>query len=692
MKKWIISIVTVLLLFAAGIGFYFWTQQEEWAIEDMLPEGSLIYVDSKNVAKNLKGFTASRLFRSISTMDVPLLLEKSGLKKEQIEQYENLKNQINTVSKNLLLEKFFGQEIVLAVYPVTVGTVGPKALAEAANSFTLVTRLESEAKFVEFMSRFLKTLEMPYTTEEVQYKKYKITNITTPALSSLNIKISYVRIKDFLVLGFGEEVSRRSVDVVTKARTSLAKDKKFLSIKSKFLENSQFMVYVDIETIVSKFKEQIQKVVNAGSADKNLNQQVERSFTVWAGFTSLGFSATYGEVITLKTFVNFDKNRMDPALRQIYSYAPMKNTTLDFVPQKSLAYQWNNFYDMNFYWTQVKQALADISRSPERKMEATPEEMIAAWEDVLKLNVERDILPVLGREQGWIFTDINFSGEFPLPELIFFIKITDQVKAENMINTWTKDSAFVLQSEDYKGVGLRYFSLPIRVDLQPGYCFLNDYLLLASDRGALKTVIDTQQKTAASLASDSSFQEVNKGLTEAANSVFFFRNTEFIVKVRQIVDWAGQWFIKKSEQMEAYRAGTKSRLDDLRSLAAAQEKEIKNLRERLKKLTLEKKELLAQPSDNQTQAQDLQTQIDSLQMDVAGREGDLRAEKQKIAELEPAVAELDKQKSMDAQLMKLYFEKGLYPILSGLESIRSIGAKMIFGVEGIESTMFLKVQ
>ena len=259
MKKWIISGLVVVFMITAGIGFYFWTHQAGLTAEDLLPEGAVVYINSKNVAKNLKGFTKSRLFQNISNIDVPSLMEKSGVTKEQIAQYENFKKQVSSISQNFLLEKFFGKEIALAVYPTAFSTSSPQAIAEAVNSFTLVTSLDAETQFVEFMTRVLKASGLSYTTEEVKYKNYKITNIVSPIASGVNIKVSYVKIRNFLVLGLGEEVSRRSIDVVMGARGALTKDKNFLRVRPQFLEDAQVIVYANIAAALAKFNEEMEK-------------------------------------------------------------------------------------------------------------------------------------------------------------------------------------------------------------------------------------------------------------------------------------------------------------------------------------------------------------------------------------------------------------------------------------------------
>ena len=688
MKKLIVGILAGMLVVGGGIGIYFWIQRAELAAEDLLPEGAVFYANHKNVAENLRKFTMSPLWKNISSVDIFSLMEKSGASKDQVALYQNLKEQIIATSQNLLLDKFFGEEVTVAFYPVNADKVGPKALAEVASSVTIITRLESEAKFIEFIARFLGTFGQKYTTEEVQYKKFKITNIVIPALTALDVKISYVKIKDFLVLGFSDGVSRRSIDTFTKAKASLAQDKNFIRVKSKFLENSQLSTYLDMETLIAKVKDFSQKNESLLPEDKIMRQQLGQTWAALEGFSSMGFSATYGDLITAKTIIVMDKSKMEPALQQIYSFAPMNNATLDFIPQKSLAYQWNNFYDMKYYWAKVKEELARIAQAQETAPESAVNEMVTSLEKVLKLNVEKDILPVLGREQGWIFTDVNFTGEFPMPELVCFIKVTDQAKAENILMTWIKDSALLLQTEEYKGVGLKYFSLATKVNVQPAYCFLNDYLFVATDRKILQSVIDTQQKAAVSLATDVSFQEVNQGLTAAANGVFFFRSDEFVKRLRQVVDWAGNWAVKKSEQMEAYKSGTKKRWDEMQSSVAAREKELRNSRDRLKMLNTEKQKLLSQSLDTQA----AQAKIDSLQADIAAEEGTLQAEKQKAADLEQLVAGFDQEKPMNAQLLRVYLEQGLYPILNGLESIRSLGAKTLFGTDTIESTMYMKVQ
>src|SRR3989338_10114957 len=193
MKKVLIIVAVVIAIAAAGIGFYFYQNNlNKLAIEEILPQGALAYVRFSDIEKRWTEFKSAKLWRNIRAIDIPMLMEKSGVTPKEIEAsgYPTLKKIISDPNTSMLFMKFFGREAALGLYPLEIKEFKPDNWKDVASSMVMVVRLSPDMQVAETMSSLMKELDpaVQLTTEE--YKKHKITLIEIP---KNKIKVGYVR-------------------------------------------------------------------------------------------------------------------------------------------------------------------------------------------------------------------------------------------------------------------------------------------------------------------------------------------------------------------------------------------------------------------------------------------------------------------------------------------------------------------
>jgi len=489
-----------------------------------------------------------------------------------------------------------------------------------------------------------------------------------------------VRLNDLIVIGIGEKAARLSVDIFKGHEPSLSKDPQFAKIRNHFLKPSSVVGYLNFVKFMSEFKHQGDKLVSLGektSGNTNLQDQWEKALARMAGLKAFAFSSQLTPNIRIDSRLMFDSNDLDAEYSYIYTCSPSENKTINFTPQKVLGYHWNNCLKLDHYWEQIKKELA--------KTEDTTSK-INDFEAGLGLSVEGDILPAIGDEIGGYIQDIQIGGLFPIPKFLFFVEVANRSKAEGLLKKLEEQPYIMLQDEDYNGTSIKYIALPVGQDVQPGYAFLGNYLLISTSRNLIKESIDVSGNAALSLKSDPDFKEIDFGLSGKNRSVQFLKVGQVIEKVKGIIGWSNQWMATKDRKAEAFKAGSTKPLEEVKASIVLKEGELDEIREHLILIEDEIWNMESKGLDIGAK----QAELDELQDQLASKKEEIIVENERKEGLVNIVGKVDK-KSPDSETRKFYLEKVVYPVLDSLKSIKSFGLRTTVSDDAFESSVFLKV-
>ncbi len=692
MKKVLLLVFIVITILAAGAGVYFYQMSRvKLSIEEILPEGVLGYARFSDVEKRLSDFMTTKFWKNISTIDVPMLMEKSGSSREQIEQsgYVKLKRIFTILSEpntHTLLMNFLGQEVAIGFYPMEGKLDKHTSAQQLLSSVVLVTRLKPGAQIIESLTSVSQQFAQDIQTTTQEYKRYKIILLE---FSKEKIRVGYVRVKDLLIFGIGPQAARMTIDVISKEKPSLSDDKIFQSARAHFLAAPQTILYGNLEFIFSNVMKQLMTLAPSTGPDgktedqAKVKKEMDDALGKVAGFKALGYSFSPTPLETHKFDVLLDREKLDPSFKGMYSCPPQENKTISFIPTGAMVYQWSNCLDLKSQWNEFKKELKTAYSDESKGVSA--EQTIASVEKSLKLSIEKDILPAFGQEVGGYLGDINLEGPFPLPKLILFIQVADRTAAEKVIATLTANPQIVMQNEDYKNVQIKYAALTLGAQVQPSYCFLNGYLLLATNREVIKETINTLNGTSPALPVTEAFKNVNFGLTDKNNLVLFVKLDSLFRRLHTIAQWGVTQVEMRSQRMQAFKEGMKGRLEYTRKDLIKEETDLKTLNSDLNNTKAQLKNL-------QTQGQDVTeplTKIDHLEKQIETKNDSIKRSQDNISQLEETMQSLEEDKT-NPELTKLYVEKAIIPILDGLESYRALGSRAVFNEGVIESTLFLK--
>lgn len=636
-----------------------------------------------DVEKQIEEFKATKLWQNIRDIDVEMLMGKSGLDQEQIEQYRDFKRKFTSSIAELVLNKYFGKEIALVFYPSKLNPSDPNSVFEAASNIILVTRLKPEAEFIEFISKLFNKFGKKVQIKEEEYKGHKITVVEL----SDELDIAYVKIKDLLVLGLGKKAAHACLDVVNKDKLSLSRDEDYIATMSKLPKAAQAVAYWNLDLFLSNIKEAIEKTAEEKGITAGQRVEILKPFNKVAGFKTIGFASVPGRISKDKTVLFFDKSQMDPFIAEIYSLKPQKNKSINFVPKNVIGYQWSCF-DAKSTWSYYKGVLSEeFERVPQGPSFA---QIIADLEKELGMGIENDVIPALGNEIGGFLSDINLSTPIPIPEVLLFVKINDKSTIENIMATLIKKNDLLVESEEYKNIYIKYIALPFGTSLQPGYCFLGDYLLISTGRKPLKESIDTLADKSMSLLANEDFKAINFGLTDKNNAVYFFKPDLFLHRIRGICEWGFGCVSLMSTQFRASQQKAEQDLNDLRNDIQIKESELKSLKTKLQSIKNEVEYLQSQELDASYRQQELtglEEKIKEKKEEINLANKDLEAkEKEWHMFGESPMAKID------TSLVRLYLDKVVYPILEGLQYVKAVGSKTTFSENILETESFSKIE
>lgn len=685
MKKWILVLVVVLMA-GIGAGIFWQMQKARFSIEGVLPQGALLYVQLRDVEQNLNEMASMPFWQAVRDIDYDLLEKKGALSPQQGLFIRRIEGWLSEVATNPLSKRLFGRDVALAVYPpfqdmnaLMRGTeiLNPKVVEGLLSGIFLVTRVDPDVQFAELVSRLFNQHDANLSRGQLEYKGEIIHTIT---ISNVGIKFGVVRLKDLLVIGVGEEAARLSVDVFKRDRPALAQDPRFDRVRKTFLAPSDMTGFFDFETFLALLKGQADKLIGLAGEDAEsamAQAQWRDILARMAGFKTLGFSARVAPLMKFSNYLLFEPGELSAEYAPLYTCPPEENKTIRFIPKDVLGYEWSNCFQLDYYWGEIKKELARIE---------SPESKVKDLETRMGLSVEGDILPAFGDEIGGYLSDIQVGGLFPIPQFLLFAEVRNKLKTEQLLSRVKNQPLMMAQEENYKGVPLKYFALPLGEAVQPGYCFLGDYLLVATNRRLLKDSIDASGNDDMALSASPAFQEINFGLTDKNRTVQFARVAQVIEKAKGIVGWSSQWMTAQDLKAQAFKAGSEKPLEEVKAVIAAKEGELKEIRGQI--ILLEDKIWNMETKGADAGAQ--KAELDGLKKQLDVKKAEITAEHERREELENILHDYE-ESAPDPALRQVYLDEVVYPVLEGLKSIRSYGLRATVDDGGFASSVFLKI-
>ena len=719
MKKTLIIILVALVTIGAGVGFFLW-RGKPLAIKDVLPQGALFYVKLSDVDNNFSAIASTAFWQSLQTVRWDYLLEKSGFSQHQKVLIKSIVGKLSDPLAVAVLKEFFGREFALAFYPPAAEATDPGQIAVLSDremysfvrkmfsSVLLVTRAEGKGVFVDFLARFLR-YNGELQPETVDLDGYALHYVTLPGTE---IRIGFVNIHDLLVVGIDDNILEQSVRTSRKEVPSLAADARLRRSRERAMMPSEIDGYwniADISAYTSEYLGALVKRVeeesrnapdaqeNEPSAEEGAARKNVENVKSWlaqrsrlaAGLDVLGLSGRWDDMLTLKFDLYFDKDKADLSKSATYNCPAARNATLAFVPADTIVYQWNNCLDLRASWDEIEREVALARAGVEDA--ATP---INALESVLGMNIQEDVVPAFGDEMGGYLKDVRAGSLFPVPEFLFFVKIGDDAKTQQLLTKFEDRFLEHVHKEGYSGIPIKYIVSPLSGNLSSDgggvelvYCVLDQYVLFSLSRPVVKGSIDSFQGRSPSLAASDAFKEAHLADYERNRAIQFVRVDKIARKLQDVLAWAKTRQAARDAQKEAFQKGSAQRLADVAGETKSQEQELAAAKKRIAALD------------------DEIWKLESRRVDAAMRHADLEQSKEKAKALEAGIVDAQARQKELEEIRRGYdrylLERKnrdkietavLAPLLTSLTHLKSWGLRTTLEDGAFESNLFLKVE
>ena len=651
MKKIVIGTLSIFLVFI--LGFWVWSQRPGLAMEQVLPSQPLVFVRLAHVQVHIDQLIRSDFGKNLSAINLPEVLNRNNFSPTDINDLKHTQRDLVKFWRNPLIRKFLGKEAAVAVYR-----------KDDSYHVFVVLRLTFSTRIAELLGQLFHHWGDDVSVRPQRYQGRVINHIV---FKKQNLEVAYVRIRDLLIvvpesLGKLEEV----VDVYQHKHDNLKGDPSFNFVSKNAYPSADGLVYVNLNRL-SLFWQ--------GEMDSKLTVLGYQT----AAFPVYGVSYMPGVISKYKVVVGFDEKYIPSDMRKVLNCPALANDTLKLVPVDAIAYNWGGCYDFQQSWDIAKRRLEDSSDLAQGIIKFKKK-----LERHFNINIRRDVLPVLGNEIGGYLTDLDLQGSYPFPRFLVFVKIQDRAKAESLLDKLAQNPVVAIQSDEYEHVNIHYISLSQGTNMDPGYAFLGDYLLMATSRQLLKGSIDAYNDSFHSIASDDAVAQFSLANGEKFNSVTLMKTAELSRRAQDFLGWVDKYLSSQVFMAAAYKQDGDNKKQQLDEAIAEKSSELILAQKKLAQLKNTSLPVadLGDPGFVDGAIENLNREEESIRGDIA----DYIVQKENWARL------LDNY-ALGAQTAKLTMynmENLVSPVLKGLESIDAQAVTVRFGDKVLETEFLIK--
>ena len=645
---WLLFIAVTLIL-----GCWIWSQRSGLKVEEVLPSHPLVYLRMKHVEEHVKQIIKSDFGKNIASIDLPDALSRNNFSSRDIRDFRRWQSDVVKFWDNPLIKRFLAKEAAVAIYR-----------NDHSYQVYVVLRLTLSTRIAELLGQLSHQWGDGVSVSQQKYQGRVINHIT---FKKNNLGLSYVRLRDLLVIA-PDELGRLEeiVDVFQHKHDALLEDPSFNIVRQKAYPKGDALLFVNLNLISDYWR---------GRMDSRLTSLGYQT----SAFPVYGLSYMPGLVSKFKMILRLDEKFLPSGVIKAVECPALSNDTLKLVPVDAIAYNWGGCYDFDSSLDLIKKRLVENPALASQVF--TIKDRI---ERHFHISLRKDILPVLGHEIGGYLTDVDLQGSYPFPRLLVFVKIQDRVRAEALLGKLTQNPVLGLQSEEYDHVLIHYVSLPLGANMDPGYAFLGDYLLVASSRQLLKRSIDAYSDSMRSIVSDDAVLQFSLDRGDKYHSVTLMKTAELSRRAQDFLGWIDKYLSGQVTMAAAYKQDGDNKRHELDDAIADKRAELVLAQKKLTQLKA-------------TSLSDVSMEDPSL---VSGAIENLNREESTILE---DIANYNEQKAglsrvlqnyalgaQSAKLTMYNMENLVSPVLKGLESIDAQAFTVRFDHKILETELLVK--
>ena len=521
MKKTIV-IVVLLGIVAAGGAVWYFNRPTPAAIQpaELLPKDTLVMIEAVDLKKSLDEFRVGPLGQAVSGIDMPACMGAFNADPEEIEQVSRLQAQLKAGVDSPWFDTLFGDLAVVALLQPDPNEMRARPEQMWDESAVMILRPKKPAEMIQWIGRMFAG-DVTVTSETaggVRMDKVE-TGGGPPLFVAVYRGLGLVALDP-------KPIVRCLAPRDPAAPSSLAQSPDYAALRGELAgaqEAARFFVWVDLHTILNTWFDPVDQT---GAGDAAM-ADVEK---LWGGFNQAkpviaAVITDEGDVVHHRWRVRYTAGDLSPDMARLLDVPPELNTTLPWMPEAVIYYSWQNNLD------QVLESVMDLSRLDPDETAAFRREFAA------RTGVElEDAMNAFGRQFAVMIRDIKTGGMFPVPELALLAEVGQPEIIDRLVETVVRNFGMAMATEDYPGGRIRYVALPYGEDVSPGYAVRDGFLVIASSRGLLKTLL-TREDGWKGLVDSPSFKAVNRGLSDPNNQMVYVQPGAAAARTKDILKW-----------------------------------------------------------------------------------------------------------------------------------------------------------
>ncbi len=514
-----IAIITSLLFLLFFI-IYFFTPDFSLKTKPELfvDEQVLLLVTQKDLEKRIDEFTLSPLGRVFAETDFQAIARELETSAIDAEKLASIKKNIQQTLGHPLVKILFGREVSVALSPFQPGATASFE-QQILDNLLVIGRPKHPAKLIDMLTAIVPEEQM---SSEALYGGHVIKRFP---LDERQV-ISAARVDDLFVFSFNEKLLRRGLDRYDNGGAgSLAELPDFLDNKGRFGKASLFC-YLNI----FKLYQAASSTLNSIGTDKDsrLGTELEK----FRGYRSGYFGAwKEKDKITEKAVIGFVPEEMTREVAKRITAAPGKADTVSRVTDDTLLYYWNSQLDLDPFLEIVN--LLGGQGKGERN-----DDIVQHIASITGLQTD-DIQTLAEKNVTLAVKSIPENQFVPIPSFMFSLQVPDTEKMRKAVDNLIDYYSIPVRKLQLQGVStLTWGGVMAAGDLQPTLAFVDDYLVVSSNREQIKEFIK-MPKGKKNLSQGTLYKSVDRALSEKNSSVVFLNFAKITGLFKELVSWGG---------------------------------------------------------------------------------------------------------------------------------------------------------
>lgn len=595
MKKWL-SIILVLvigllaLIYTCQVGL---PKGKIASLESIVPNEAVYYIYSHNLDSKIRDFQASSFFKQI----------------QESEFYNKSVNPILKKAKNKLpfLSELFKKDSGLAIF--SLGNIEGRRMGLADfGDFLLLLRIDP--KKYNNISKSLADFYLSLAEKnKASFDKYRGLRITNYKLSEAKIVISYALLADVILVSNNEDLIHKAIDLFKdKGKNSLGFVGGFQRMLAKIKKDSLLWGYVNnkkyYQEMLNEYALMSLRSQESGEIKLLGSMKIKPFVNLMNILDRSCFYIDYDELkqgFIGKGYNTFDKSQDTDNMLSVISGRPLDTNTFNLIPKNIIGYYGGNQDFLNSWKffkkllsasnEMMKQGLKADSRYSQFKdrIDEMPdfEDFLKIAESYLGLNLEDELLPLLGNNFAVVFAQLKDEGiglgsdinDTTIPKrqlnmpIIFpqgygFLEVKDNAGAKalidkisvNLVNNLNKliqeqeqkfkqqygskeqqdnkgqplpeeeKEKIRLKQESYRDIALWTFEISDfpAAFITPNYCILDNYIVFSLSPKLTRNIIDIYKSKEDSLNSNYKFESLKDKINSNYANIVFFDSEKLI--------------------------------------------------------------------------------------------------------------------------------------------------------------------